>query len=871
MRLSLRSDPQFNLARTSLVNRFLHAASLCLLLLFAAKVGQAQSVIYTIAGSGQENVAGTTANPGFTSGIALDAAGNVYLAVSDSSVVLQLGASTGKLSVFAGTGVAGYSGDSGSATNAQLNGPLGIAVDSSGNLYIADSENNRVRKVSNGVITTVAGNGMAQHSGDNGPATSAGINAPLSVTLDSSGNLYILETCVGCEGNYIREVSTGMISTIAGACPPCTTPSVPADAVSIAADPSGDLFLAFPNDHRVLEISNGVETTIAGQGGNPGFGGDGGPASSALLHEPMGVAVDSAGNLYIADEGNNRVRVISGGIINTVAGSATIGSGGDGGQATNAQLMSPAAVGVGASGTFYIVDSGNQRIREVSAGVISSIVSGTPLPSDGDNIAATTATLALSPSVAVDTSGNIYIAETGTHRIRKVSGGTITTVAGNGTQGYSGDLGVATSAQLNGPLGLTVTASGDLYIADTGNSVVRKVSNGIITTVAGNGMQGYSGDNGPATSARLKFPAGVAVDASGNLFIADTGNWAVRKVSAGTITTYLGNVCCFGLNSPAGLALDSSGNLYVADSANQRIVQVAPNGNPTIIAGVCCGRGYNGDNIAAATAELNYPVGVAVDASGNIYIADALNQRVRKVTSGVITTVAGNGTAGDSGDNGSPASAQLTWPSGIAVDASGNLYIADMGNSRVREVGAPPLNVSPSPTTLTISAPGGSANATITVAPAAGFSGTVTLSCAVSFGGQGTATDPPTCQLGATQLTITSPNSGSTTLTVSTTPGQQAGASYRPRDDWKWPTGGFALLIVFLLVPLVRRGGRRTRLLLAMTVIGSLALLPSCGGGGSSGGGGGLVGGTTTGNYTVTTTATSGGYSTTTSVPLVVQ
>jgi sugar lactone lactonase YvrE len=669
------------------------------LVLLSTAVGLAQSVISTVAGSGQENVSGTTADPGFASGIALDAAGNVYMAISDSSVVLELSASTSKLSVVAGIGVAGYGGDGGTATKAHLNGPLGVAFDSTGNLYIADGGNNRVRRISKGTISTVAGNGKAGHSGDGGAATSAEVNAPLSVTVDSAGNLYILETCVSCAGNYIREVSNDVISTIAGGpCPPCTSPSVPADAVNIAADPSGNLFLAFPNDHRVLEISNGVETTIAGQGGNPGFGGDGGPATSALLDFPLGVSLDSSGNLYISDSRNSRIRVVSNGIINTVAGNGTVGRGGDGGQAIKAQLMSPAAVGVGASGKFFIVDSGNQRIRKVSSGVISTIVGNVVLGSDGNNIAATKATLSLSPSVAVDSSGNLYIAETGGHRIRKVSSGIITTVAGNGTQGYSGDGGTATNARLNGPLGLTVTASGDLYIADTGNSVVRKVSGGVITTVAGNGKQGYSGDGGAATKAELKFPAGVAVDSSGNLYIADTGNWAIRKVSARTITTYVRNVCCFptgGLNSPAGMALDNSGNLYFADSANQRIREVSPKGTIATVAGGLVNsssgfsaRGYNGDNIPATTALLNYPVSVAVDSSGNLYIADALNQRIRKVAGGTITTVAGNGKAGYSGDGGSPTKAQLTWPSGVAVDAKGNLYIADMGNKRIRVVKA---------------------------------------------------------------------------------------------------------------------------------------------------------------------------------------
>ena len=217
--------------------------------------------------------------------------------------------------------------------------------------------------------------------------------------------------------------------------------------------------------------------------------------------------------------------------------------------------------------------------------------------------------------MAVDASGNLYIADTGNNRIRKVSAtGIITTVAGNGSAGYSGDGGPATSAQLDGPEGVAVDGSGNLYIADTCNNRIRKVSaTGIITTVAGNGSAGYSGDGGPATSAQLSLPAGVAVDGSGNLYIADSGNNRIRKVSAtGIITT------------------------------------VAGNGSP----------GYSGDGGPATSAQLNQPAGVAVDASGNLYIADSSNNRIRKVSAtGIITTVAGNGFDGYSGDGGPATSA----------------------------------------------------------------------------------------------------------------------------------------------------------------------------------------------------------------------
>ena len=306
----------------------------------------------------------------------------------------------------------------------------------------------------------------------------------------------------------------------------------------------------------------------------------------------------------------------------------------------------------------------------------------------------------------MDASGNLFIADVDNNVIRKVSTtGVITTVAGNGTQGYSGDGGSADSAELNSPEGVAVDASGNLFIGDVTNNRIRKVStSGIITTVAGNGTLGYSGDGGSATSAALAYPSGVAVDASGNLFIAD--NNRIRKVStSGVITTVAGNgtrgysgdggsADSAELNSPRGVAVDTSGNLFIADQGNNRIRKVSTSGIITTVAGN--GRqGYSGDGGSADSAELD-PISVAVDASGNLFIADYANFRIRKVsTSGVITTVAGNGTRGYSGDGGSADSAELNSPEGVAVDASGNLFITDYYNNRIREVigGAVPVTI----------------------------------------------------------------------------------------------------------------------------------------------------------------------------------
>jgi sugar lactone lactonase YvrE len=325
--------------------------------------------------------------------------------------------------------------------------------------------------------------------------------------------------------------------------------------------------------------------TFAGNG-TAGYSGDNGPATSATL-SPAGIAVDSAGNLYIAD--SNRIRKISKGTITTVAGNGTYGFSGDNGPATSAQLFNPQGVAVDAAGNLYIADTYNNRIRKVSNGVITTVAGNGTSGSRDENIPATSAQLNWPYGVAVDAAGNIYIANTYNNRVCKVSGGMITTVAGNGTHGYGGDNGPATAAQLSWPDGVAVDAAGNLYIADTDNDRIRKVSGGVITTVAGNGTEGFSGDKGPATSAQLGWPYSVAVDAAGNLYIADTYNNHIRKVSNGVITT-VGGDGTFGFGgdngpatsaavSPAGIAVDSAGALYVADGVNNRIRILTPTGS----------------------------------------------------------------------------------------------------------------------------------------------------------------------------------------------------------------------------------------------------------------------------------------------------
>ena len=338
-------------------------------------------------------------------------------------------------------------------------------------------------------------------------------------------------------------------------------------------------------------------------------------------------------------------------IIKTVAGNGTAGYSGDGGSATSAQLNGPNGVAVDAIGNLFIADFENSVIRKVSIS------------------------------------------------------GVITTVAGKGTPRYSGDGGSATSAELNTPNGVTVDTSGNLFIADWGNNRIRKVNtSGVITTVAGNGTKGHSGDGGSATAAELSWPSGVAVDASGNIFIADQTNHKIRMVNtSGVITTVAGNGYGSGsnyggysgdgdsataaeLNNPVGVAVDTSGNLFIADMGNNRIRKVSSSGIISTVAGNGS-KGNGGDGGSATAAKLNSPTSVVVDANGNLFIADRFNYRIRKVsTKGIITTIAGNGIYGYNGDGGSATSAELFNPHGVAMDASGNLFIADETNQRIRKV-----------------------------------------------------------------------------------------------------------------------------------------------------------------------------------------
>jgi len=708
----------------------------CFLLIFPDLVsGQivlpGPGIINSIAGSGVSGYSGnggpaTSAKLDGPQSVIVDSAGNLYIADTQNNVIRKVVFSTGIISTVAGNNTAGYSGDGGVATSAEINGPRGIAVDALGGIYIADTNNNVIRKVNSaGIISTVAGNGTAGYTGDGGAATSAELNAPAYLAVDLSNNIYITDT----NDEVIREVnaSTGKINTVAGGSGICSTHTDPVGdgclaihAVfdvpeGVAVDTLGNLYIADTGFSRIRKVtaSTNIITTVAGNG-TAGFSGDGGVATSAELLSPFGLAVDVAGNLYIADTGNQRVREVNAatGNISTIAGNGTSGFTGDGGTATSAELENPENIAVDNYGNTYTADPASNNVRSVGSSSAHIVLPGSGLINtvagigtagySGDGGSATSAKIHNPLAVTVDSFGNIYFADEANEVVRKVSAvtGIISTVAGSGTKGFSGDGGAATSAELNFPDGVAVDALGNVYIMDCNNYRVRKVAalTGIISTVAGNGTAGFSGDGGTATSAEIDLTNGLAIDSARNLYISDTNNNRIRKVTAaGIISTVAGNgtagfsgdggaATSAELNSPTGVIVDGAGNIYLGDYLNNRVREVTAAGIISTVAGNGTA-GFSGDGGAATSAELNRIFQVAVDTSGNLYIVDQANSRIRKVTAGVISTVAGNGTAGYSGDGGAATSAELNGPTGVAVDAAANIYISDSSNNRIRAVG----------------------------------------------------------------------------------------------------------------------------------------------------------------------------------------
>ncbi len=698
----------------------------CVLALAATGVVWSQGIMTTFAGiewifpgSGKP---ATDAPLGAPRGVAVDRQGNVYIADELNSMVMRVDAA-GIITVIGGNGLIGFSGDGGRAANAALWFPYGVAVDAAGNVFIADRNNHRIRKVTpDGIITTAAGNGRNAFSGDGGPAVNASLSSPNDVTVDAAGNLYI------AAGQRVRKVTPdGIITTVAGNGQlGYSGDGGPALAASfrtlfgVEVDSDGNLYIADRDNHRIRKVTrDGTVNTFAGTG-QRGFSGDNGPAANADLNFPTRVFVDGARNVVIA--AGNRVRKVDPqGRITTVAGNGQTAFSGDGGPAIAASFLFTDDVALDTAGNLYIADRSG-RIRRVNvAGIISTFAGKGGFRVVPEGSPAASAFLYSPSGLALDSAGNLLVVERDNYRLRRITpGGRIFTVAGTGTSACGADH-LPAQGSIMVPLDVAVDPSGGVHFSEPGCARVRRLRpDGTVATVAGIPVQGgFSGDGGPATLANINV-AGIAFDRNGSLYIADPVSHRIRRVTPdGIIRTVAGNgqngfsgdggpALMASLNSPRWVAVDSAGDLYVTDSGNHRIRKVTSDGTIFTLAGD--GRaGAGGDGGPAIAASLNSPAGLGFDGAGNLLIADEGNHRIRRVTrGGVIETVASQG-RGFAGDGGPATLARLNFPEKVVVEAAGRMYISDLGNDRIRVVENIPVSFQVAPGALAFAASSGGA------------------------------------------------------------------------------------------------------------------------------------------------------------------
>jgi len=595
-------------------------------------------------------------------GITLDKKGNMYITMREHNIISRID-TKGMMTRYAGSGESGFSGDGGPAIKANFKTPAGLAFDPEGNLYIADRENHRVRKLdTSGNISTFAGIGKAGFSGDGGPAVRAKLNLPSGLAADEKGNLYI-------------------------------------------SDRSNDRI-------RVVD-KKGVIRTYAGTG-VAGFQGDAGPALKAQLDKPFGIALDEAENLYIADRNNNRVRKVSPeGIITTVAGDGGFFFMGDNGPAYRASVAAPTGVAVDKKGNLYIADRNNNRIRLVDKlGMIRTVAGTGQQDYNGDSETARETNLYLPFGLTVDSNDNLLVIDRSHYRIRRIDpkSGKVETVAGNGLKLFAGDGGPATGATLSFPHGMFVDKDDNLIFSDKGHYRIRKITpKGIISTIGGNGRRGNVGNNIPALEANVYNVTTIIQNPVGDAFMSSPSGFVsiIRRLDAkGIIHDYIDTAspkyreaiskskhkglvqtgAVATITQFSDITFDPKGNLFISDRMNHQIRKIDLNGNISTIAGTG-DSDYYGDGGPALEAAFRDPNSLASDQKGNIYIAEAANNRIRKIdTKGIVTTVAGNGEHADSGDGGPALKAAIRSMDDIAISPEGELHILGTNTHKVRKI-----------------------------------------------------------------------------------------------------------------------------------------------------------------------------------------
>ena len=632
-------------------------------------------------------------------GIATDPEGNLYIAHRSQNRIRKISAN-GTITTIAGDGIAGYSGDGIPALESSLNFPAGLFFDK-GNLYVADRNNHRIRKIdANGIISTVAGIGKPGCCNDNGPAIEASLNFPSDIAVDAKGNLYISDR----SNNRIRKVNfDGVITTIAGLGKPGYGGDFgPAERAllkypfGISFDSKENLYIADRGNNRVRKIDKrGIITTIAGDGTHS-FGGDYGPANYSSLAFPTDVIIDSLGVIYIADRNNNRVRKIDRlGVITTLMGLNQIEFNGDNEIAAETTLHLPFALAFNGEDRLLVVDRNHFRVREVKLqnSQVETIAGNGKFLFRGDGGPGGGATLEAPSGIAVDRKGNVLFADRLHQRIRKVgSDGIIETYIGNGKQGNEGNGGPGIEATLHLPEVLISDQEDNLYLTQrTGNAwIIRKINpEGIITHFAGNGMQGNAGDGGPAIKASFHTISDIAVDVAGNIYVADSINRNIRKINEQGIISTVAEDSLEKLGTevhPNGIVVDKAGNIFFSDSGSSKVYKIDTRGNITLIAGTGDFDDH-GDGGLALEAGLRSPGGLAIGPDGFLYIAEQTTHRIRVISAdGVITGYVGTGKYGFSGDEGPAVKARIKGPFRMDFDKKGNLYFSDRDNNRIRKV-----------------------------------------------------------------------------------------------------------------------------------------------------------------------------------------
>lgn len=640
---------------------------------YTTLAGTAGTVVKTADGTG------SAAQFDTPRGIAVDSAGNLYIGDTSNNTIRKVTPSGVTTTIAGGAGTAAFADATGTA--ARFNEPWGMAVDNAGTIYVADASNNAIRKVTAaGVVTTFVGGSGAGCT--DGTGTAARLDEPRGVAVDAAGTVYVADY----DNHVIRKITAaGVVTTLAGTCD--TDGNADGTGATarfrgphgIAVDSAGNVYVADTGNRAIRKITPaGVVTTLS--------------LPSFSLSEPRGIAVDAAGVIYIADYSSHTIKKITTDNFVSVLAGATGVPGTTDATGTTARLHYPSGIAV-ASGTVYVADTDNDTIRTISSSGVVTTLAGRAGQTSVVDATGAAARFEDPFSVAADVNGVVYVADSAAHVIRRISAaGEVTTYAGTAGSFGSAD-GTGSAARFYSPFGVAVDTAGNVYVADSYNSTIRKIGlGGVVTTLAGTALQRGNAD-GTGAAARFDQPFGIAVDSNGNVYVSDATGNTIRKVtSAGVVTTLAGSHGQSGSTDATGTAarfavpyavsVDTAGNVYVVDHGNHTIRKVTAAGVVTTLAGSA---GSSGSTDGTGTsAKFTYPSGIAADASGTVFVADTDNHLIRQITAaGVVTTIGGATSTGST--NGSGTAARFYNPKGIAVDRNGVLYIADRSNHTIRK------------------------------------------------------------------------------------------------------------------------------------------------------------------------------------------